>query len=180
MNAHRIRIVLAALPFAATVLVGCHGSSPTDIDSPTLAAAPSQALAPSAKHGGDDGADDNGGGAEPGDDHNQGSGGGHDDATPNPTPTPRPDNRGPGRQDRPRGTVEVEGRVTAVSAGSITIGTKVVLVNSSTTFSRRGDLTSLDRTSAALAANKRVRAEARAIRQADGSLLAQTIKIEVD
>jgi hypothetical protein len=184
MNAHRILIVLAALPLTATTLVGCHGSSPTEMDSPSLAAASSQALDPAAKHGGDDGSDDNGGGGEtePGDDHHQGSGGGTDDGTPSATPTPTPpDHRGPGRHDdRPRGTVEIEGRVSAVGASSLTIGGTIVNVDAATKFSRRGDLTSLQQASAAVAASKRVRAEARAVRQADSSLLAQTIKIEVN
>lgn len=199
MNTHRIRLALASLPFLAAVLVGCHGSSPTDMDSPSLAKSMASVTA---KHGGGDDngggtepGDDNGGGLEPGDDNggatepgddrgrNQGPGGGIDDPAPTPTPTPGPDDHGRhrGRQgDRPRGTVEIEGRVTAVGAASITIGRTLVGIAATTTFSQRGDLTSLARTSAAVAAGKRVRAETRAARQNDGSLLAQTIKVEVD
>jgi len=200
MNTHRIRIALASLPFLAAVLVGCHGSSPTESDSPS-AFTPSKALvSDAAKHGGGDDngggtepGDDNGGGAEPGDDnggatepgddhgHDQGPGGDIDDPAPTPTPTPGPDDHGRhhGRQGA-RGTVEIEGRVTAVDASSLTIAGSVVAVDAKTAFNRKGDLTSLAQAADAVAAHRRVRAEARATRQADGTLLAQTIKVEVD
>jgi hypothetical protein len=53
-------------------------------------------------------------------------------------------------------------------------------VNGQTQWNRRGDLFTLQQVAAAVAAGKPTRAEARGTRQADGSLLAQTIKAEVD
>ena len=85
------------------------------------------------------------------------------------------------REDRPRNGAEFEARVLSVSGNTLNLagGTRV-LVDGSTQWSARGDLFNLGQVSAAVAASRPVRAEGRGTRQADGSFIAQTLKVEVD
>lgn len=84
--------------------------------------------------------------------------------------------------DRPRnGGAEFEARVLSVSGNTLNLagGTRVT-VNGATQWSARGDLFNLSQVAAAVSANRPVRAEGRGTRQADGSFVAQTLKVEVD
>jgi hypothetical protein len=85
------------------------------------------------------------------------------------------------RNDQPRNGAEFEARVLSVSGNTLNLagGTRV-LVNGATQWSARGDLFNLGQVSAAVAANRPVRAEGRGIRQGNGSFVAQTLKVEVD
>lgn len=98
--------------------------------------------------------------------------------------------RGRGRDDRPanpqqprqpRAGQEFEGSVASVSGQSLSLaGGSRVTVNGQTQWSARGDLFTLGQVAGSVAAGKPTRVEGRGVRQADGSLLAQTIKAEVD
>ncbi len=86
------------------------------------------------------------------------------------------------RDDRPRnGGAEFEARVLSVSGNTLNLagGTRVT-VNGATQWNARGDLFNLSQVAAAVSANRPVRAEGRGTRQADGSFVAQTLKVEVD
>ena len=194
MNRHRTLAFLAALPLAAATLVGCSQGSPTE---PTLEAAPALAApAPSSLvaagdesvtaatdesrgrgrgRGGRGGNDDNGNsGRRGGDDRNgnddrggRNGGGGN----------------GGGRNDdgQPRTGLEFEGAVVAVNGQTITIagGTRIV-VTPATQWNARGDLFTLGAVAGSLASGDPTRVEGRGDRQADGTVLARTIKAEVD
>ena len=199
MNTHRTLALFALLPLAASTLVGCSQSSPTE---PSLALDSSFASASDAAtlsgddstsftsgddatsltaeqrgrgrgrggtgRGNDDGndkGDDNGGrrGGRGGrDDRNGGGGGG-------------------GNGGAPRAGQEFEGAVRGVSGQTIALagGTRVV-VSAATQWSVRGDLTSLAAVAGSAASGAPTRVEGRGDRQADGSILARTIKAEVD
>jgi hypothetical protein len=163
----RIFAPLATLALLALTLVstGCsHGSSPTEPVEPALSNLASSTSTSSSmgtkRHGADDPAgDDRGGQAGPGADDPAG-------------------NRHGGQQ-RPARGVEFSGVVSSVDGQTLTLAGGVhVTVNGQTQWNARGDLKSLDRVAAAVAAGKRTRVEGRGARQADGSLLAQTIKAE--
>jgi hypothetical protein len=174
---------LSTLAFGA---MGCsQGQSPTEPAFDTPVPAKSLAVSQDKRHGADDPAgDDNGGrqgrGADDpaGDDRGGRHGRGADD--------PAGDNRGGqrgGGQQRPPRAGQLEGAVSAVDAGAGTLtlaGGQRIAVNGQTQWNRRGDLFSLQQVAAAVVAGKPTRAEARGTRQADGTLLAQTIKAEVD
>ncbi len=185
MTQHRL---LQALTLASltTLLVGADGCSqgqgPTEPASLNATAA-SKSLASSLdkSHGGRNGSDD-----PAGDDHGGTQAPGTDD--------PNGDRHGGrngggnqggqqgGHQRPPRGS-ELEGAVTAVdpAAGLVTLASgKKIAVNAQTAFDRRGDLLTLAKVADAVAAGKHVRAEAHGTLQADGSLLATTIKAEID
>ena len=85
----------------------------------------------------------------------------------------------PQQPQQPRAGQEFEARVLSVNGNTITLagGTRVV-VNAQTTWAARGDLHSLADVAASLAANRQPRVEGRGTRQADGSIVAQTIKGE--
>ncbi|MFY9820127.1 MAG: DUF5666 domain-containing protein, partial [Thermoanaerobaculia bacterium] len=84
-----------------------------------------------------------------------------------------------GGQARPARGTEFSGVVSSVAGQTLTLASGLrVAVNGQTQWNARGDLKSLDQVVAALAAGKRTRVEGRGARQADGSLLAQTIKAE--
>ena len=160
---------LSTLAFGA---VGCSNRSPTEpasFDAPAAKSLSATAGVQDSKRGGadDPAGDDRGGrGADDpaGDDHGRHGRG----------------NQGNQGQRPPRAQ-QLEGTVTAAGAGALTLaGGQRIVVNGQTQWNRRGDLTSLAQVSAALSAGKPTRAEARGTRQADGSLLAQTIKAEVD
>lgn len=83
------------------------------------------------------------------------------------------------RDNRPRNGQEFEGAVASVGAGSVTLaGGLRIVVDGSTQWSGRGDLFSLSQISGSLAAGNAPRVEGRGARQADGSILAATIKAE--
>lgn len=83
------------------------------------------------------------------------------------------DNR-PARNGR-----EFEGSVSSVGSDSVTLaGGLRVVVNGSTQWVGRGDLFSLSEISRSLAAGNNPRVEGRGTRQADGSIVATTIKAE--
>jgi len=86
-----------------------------------------------------------------------------------------------GQDDNQRAGKEFEGAVASVSQGSLSLakGTRIA-VNAQTQWSVRGDLRSLAQVADALAAHRPTRVEGRGTRQADGSILAQTLKAEVD
>jgi hypothetical protein len=160
----------AFAPFATLVLLGLtlgttgcsNGSNPTE---PAFSNLDSSAAAVSStgdkKHGADDPAGDDRGGQ---------AGRGADD--------PAGDRRG-GRQQRPARGAELSGVVSSVDGQTLTLASGLrIVVNGQTQWNARGDLKSLDQVAAAVAAGKRTRVEGRGARQADGTLLAQTIKAE--
>jgi len=162
---HRAFAPLATLVLLGLTLgtTGCsNGSSPTE---PAFSNLDSSAAAVSStgdkKHGADDPAGDDRGGQ---------AGRGADD--------PAGDRRG-GRQQRPARGAELSGVVSSVDGQTLTLASGLrLVVNGQTQWNARGDLKSLDQVAAAVAAGKRTRVEGRGARQADGSLLAQTIKAE--
>ena len=204
MNPHRRLASLAALPLAAALLVGCSQGSPTEpsLEQSALSVAPASSLTSVSDEsrgrgrGGDDDRDDdrrgrrgrddrNGnddrGGRNGGDDRggrNGGGGGGGDDRGGR-----NGGGGGGGRNDdgQPRTGLEFEGAVVAVNGQTITIagGTRIV-VNGATQWSGRGDLFTLDAVAGSLASGDPTRVEGRGERQANGTLLARTIKAEVD
>jgi hypothetical protein len=130
--------------------------------------------------GGNDNRGGRGGNDDRGGDDNRGGRGGNDDRGGN-------DNRG-GRggnddNNNNRQGQEFEARVTAVDvgAGIITLadGTRV-RVNAQTQWIARGDLLSLTELAGSVRAGENPRVEGRGTRQADGTILANTIKAEVD
>jgi hypothetical protein len=151
---------------------GCtKGSSPTepafsDLESSSAAVVASPA-GDTKRHGADDPAGDDRGGRN--------GGRGADD----PAGDDRGGRGGRGGNQRPARGAEFNGVVTSVAGGTLTLagGTRVI-VNGQTQWNSRGDLLSLDRVAAALNAGRRTRVEGRGARQADGTLLAQTIKAE--
>jgi len=179
---HRAFAPLATFALLALSLVatGCsHGSSPTEPAEPAVSNLAISSAASSSlgtkRHGADDPAgDDHGGQAgrgadDPAGDNRGGQGHGADD----------PAGNRRGGQQRPARGAEFSGVVSAVDGQTLTLASGVhVTVNAQTQWNARGDLKSLDRVAAALAAGKRTRVEGRGARQADGSLLAQTIKAE--
>ena len=86
-----------------------------------------------------------------------------------------------GRDDQPRTGREFEGAVTSVGGSSLTLanGTRIV-VNGQTQWSARGDLRTLSQVARSVDAGRPTRAEGRGTRQTDGSIVAQTLKVEVD
>lgn len=203
MNQHRPLLLLASLALATSVLGACANghSSPTEpslsLDSAkSFAAESASADASTASVAGDvtakrHGADDGNGSGSGNDDGTADQGGGNND-----DPAGADDNnnhrqRRRGRQNRggdnpqqpraPRGGAEFEAAVQSVAGSTITLagGTRV-LVNGQTQWNARGDLRTLDALANAVAANRAPRVEGRGTRQADGSILALTIKAEID
>jgi hypothetical protein len=181
MAQRRFLQVLTLLSLSTLVLgaSGCsQGHSPTEPESLNASVGPKSLSASLDKRHGGSG---RGGSDDPaGDDHGT-QGRGADD--------PAGDDHGGrnggngGGQQRPPRAVELQGVVTAVdqAAGTVTLASgKRIVVNGQTQFDRRGDLISLTKLADAVAAGKHPRAEARGTLQADGSLLAKTIKAEID
>lgn len=82
-------------------------------------------------------------------------------------------------QRAPRGGQEFEAAVTAVNGNTLTLANGVrVVVTGTTQWSGRGDLFTLDQVAGSLAAGRNPRVEGRGTRQADGTILANTIKAE--
>jgi hypothetical protein len=76
---------------------------------------------------------------------------------------------------------EFEASVTSVQGANLILanGTRVI-VNGQTQWNNQGDLFNLSQVSRAVAANRPVRAEGRGTRQGNGTILALTLKVEVD
>ena len=202
MNQHRPLLLLASVALATSVLGACSQghSSPTEpslsLDTAKSFAAdsaatdePTGALAGDAiakRHGSDDGNDNGGSGDDDGTaDQGRGdNGNGADDNNNNNQRRNRGRNgRGNGGDNpqQPRNGQEFEATVRSVAGSTITLvtGTRVV-VNGQTQWSARGDLRTLPALANAVAANRAPRVEGRGNRQADGSILALTIKAEID
>lgn len=82
-------------------------------------------------------------------------------------------------QKAPRGGQEFEAVVSSVNGNSLTLTNGVrIVVNGTTQWSGRGDLFTLDQVAGSLSAGRHPRVEGRGTRQADGSVLANTIKAE--
>lgn len=82
-------------------------------------------------------------------------------------------------QRAPRGGQELEGAVTAVNGNTLTLANGIrVVVTGTTQWSSRGDLFTLDQVAGSLAAGRNPRVEGRGTRQADGTIVANTIKAE--
>jgi hypothetical protein len=182
-------LTLLSLSTLIVGAAGCsNGQSPTEpasFDSPV--AAKSLAVSDDKRHGADDPAgDDRGGRAgrggrqgrgndDPAGDDRGGRGGNNGNNGNN------GGNNGGNQQRPPRAGTEREGAVISVDAGALVLaGGQRIVVNGQTQWSSRGDLLSLQQVAAAVNAGKPTRAEARGTLRADGALVAQTIKAEVD
>jgi hypothetical protein len=203
MNQHRPLLLLASLALATSVLGACSqgSSSPTEpslsLDSAKSFAADSAGADASTatvagddvakRHGVDDGNGSGGGGNDDGT-LDQG-GGNNDDPAGDDNDNHRQRRRGrqnpggdnPQQPRAPRGGVEFAATVQSVTRSTITLvdGTRV-LVNGQTQWNARGDLRTVDALASAVAANRAPRVEGRGTRQADGAILALTIKAEID
>ena len=168
-----IRTKLSTLALAAVLTLplataGCsQGSSPTEpaFDDELASTSSLSSAAEESKgrgRGGDDREDDNNNNRRRGRGGRGNNGNGNDD-----------DNR-PARNGR-----EFEGAVASVGSGSVTLaGGLRIVVNGSTQWSGRGDLFSLSEIAGSLADGNDPRVEGRGTRQADGSILAATLKAE--
>lgn len=191
MTTNRFLQALTLLSLS-TLLAGAtacsNGHSPTEpesFDAPV--AAKSLAVADDKRHGADDPAGDDRGGRQghgaddpAGDDRGgrrgRGNGGNNNGGN-------NGNNNGGNQQRLPRAGSEREGTVASVDAGAgiLTLaGGQRIVVNGQTQWIARGDLFSLQQVAAAVNANRPTRAEARGTLRADGALVAQTIKAEVD
>lgn len=177
-------LALASVLVLPLATAGCsQGSSPTEpAFDEELASASSLSMVTeeskgSGRGGGDNNrADDN--------DNNRGRGGNDDDKGDDRGGRGRGRGRGGNdddrpRDNRPRNGQEFEGAVASVGSNSLTLaGGLRIVVNGSTQWSGRGDLFSLSQISGSLADGNDPRVEGRGTRQADGSILATTIKAE--
>lgn len=127
--------------------------------------------------GGRGGNDDRGG------NDNRGGRGGNDDRGGNDNRGGRGGNDDGNNNNNNRQGQEFEARVTSVDVGGgiITLanGTRV-RVNAQTQWIARGDLLSLTELAGSVRAGENPRVEGRGTRQADGTIVANTIKAEVD
>jgi len=199
MNQHRPLLLLASIALTTGVLGACSQghSSPTEpslsFDIAESFAADSAAGddltgdAAAKRHGGDDGNDNGGSGDDDGTaDQGRGDNGNGNGDNNNGRRNRGRNGRGRGGDDpqqprAPRGGQEFEATVQSVAGSTITLvtGTRVV-VNGQTQWSARGDLLTLQALAGAVARNRAPRVEGRGNRQADGSILALTIKAEID
>jgi hypothetical protein len=176
-----IRTKLSTLALASVLILplgtaGCSkGSSPTEpaFDDELASASSLSAVTEESKgrgRGGDDDRnddrnDDNNNRRRGRGGRNGGNGGGNGG---------NDDNNRPARNGR-----EFEGAVSSVGSDSVTLaGGLRIVVNGGTQWSSRGDLLSLSEISRSLAAGNNPRVEGRGNRQADGSIVATTIKAE--
>ena len=182
MARHRFfsRLTLLSLSALALGTVACSGSSPTeprfdDLEQPSLATSSLTAVTEESRgrgRGGDDANENNrrgrGSDDRAGDDRGRRGRGNNN-------------NNGNRPEDRPRAGLEFEAAVTAVNGQTLVLanGTRV-LVNGQTQWSNRGDLFNLRQVAGSVASGDPVRAEGRGTRQADGSIVALTLKVEVD
>jgi hypothetical protein len=172
-------LTLASLTTLIAATSGCsQGQSPTE-PSASASVASKSLVSSEKRHGADDPAGDDRGGTQTGGTQ---TGGADDPIGDRHGGRNQGGNQGGGNQRAPRGA-EREGAVTAVdqAAGTLTLaGGKVIAVNAQTTFDRRGDLVTLPAAANAVTAGQHVRAEGRGTVQANGSLLAKTLKVEID
>jgi hypothetical protein len=201
------KLALASLLILPLGTVGCSkGQSPTepavDLESAVVSAESTASVTEESRgrgRGGDDEAGD-----EAGDDRRGRRGRGSDDAAGD--DRGRRGRRGRGGDDannnngggrrggrnggnndngeqRPRVGQEFEARVVSVDVGggSLTLaGGTTVIVNGQTQWSARGDLLSLTEIAGSVRSGDPTRVEGRGTRQGDGSILALTLKAEVD
>ena len=170
MNRHRALVLLTSLSLS-TLALGAAGCS--NVHSPTEPAFDDEPVASKSLSSAADkrrGGDDSAGGSRRGrgnDNRRQGD-----------------NRRGRGNDDRqrpPQAGAEFAGAVTSADGGTIVLaGGLRVTVDGQTQWSARGDLFSLAEVAGSVAAGDPTRVEGRGVRQNDGSLLAQTIKAEVD
>ncbi|HEX6902992.1 MAG TPA: hypothetical protein VF789_24965 [Thermoanaerobaculia bacterium] len=185
MNRKLSLLTLSAL--LALGAAGCSkGSSPTepafDLEDSAVAASSVSDSSDKRRGGDDNGTDDNGGASNsgrrgrgqddpPGDDRGRRGRGGRGGNNNRPDDNPRPARAGQ----------EFEAAVTAVNGQMLVLANGArVTVNGQTQWSNRGDLLNLSQVSGAVSANRPVRAEGRGTRQSDGTILATTLKVEVD
>jgi hypothetical protein len=195
-------LTLLSLSTLIVGAAGCsNGSSPTEPASfDTPVAAKSLAVSDDKRHGADDPAgDDRGGRAgrggrqgrgndDPAGDDRGGRGRGRGRGNDDPAGDDRGGrggnnggNNGGNQQRPPRTGTEREGAVASVDAGALVLaGGQRIVVNGQTQWDSRGDLFSLQQVAAAVNTGKPTRAEARGTLRADGALVAQTVKAEVD
>jgi hypothetical protein len=185
MNTHR-SLKLIALTSILTLPLGTvacsNGSSPTEpafSDDQLVSASTSGLSSATAESKGSDdqGVDDRGGNDN--DDNNGDNRGGKSGKGKG-----GKGRKGGGRDDNnnnQRAGREFEGAVASVGQSSITLanGTRIV-VNGQTQWIARGDLHSLTEIADSVASGDPTRVEGRGARQADGSILARTLKAEVD
>jgi len=167
-------LTLLSLSTLVVGAAGCsNGSSPTEpasFDTPVAASSSSLAVSGDKRHGADDPAGDDRGGRGRG----RGGNGGNNNGGNN-------GNNGGNQQRPPRTGTEREGTVASVDAGALILaGGQRIVVNGQTQWDSRGDLFSLQQVAAAVNTGKPTRAEARGTLRADGALVAQTVKAEVD
>ncbi|HKH49132.1 MAG TPA: DUF5666 domain-containing protein [Thermoanaerobaculia bacterium] len=181
MNTHR-SLKLIALTSILTLPLGTvacsNGSSPTEpafSDDQVVAASTSglSSVTAESKGSDDQGADDRGGNGN--DDKNGDNRGGKSGKG------GKKGGKNGGRDDNQKAGKEFEGAVASVGQSSLTLanGTRIV-VNGQTQWIARGDLHSLTEIADSLASGDPTRVEGRGARQADGSILARTLKAEVD
>lgn len=170
-----IRTKLSTLALA-TVLVlplatACSkGSSPTEpaFDDEMLSASSSSSVVTEESKGSGRGGNDDNRADDNNNNRRRGRGGRGD----------RDDDNRPGN-NQPRNGQEFEGAVASVGSNSVTLTSGLrVVVNGGTQWVARGDLFSLSQVANSLSARRNPRVEGRGTRQADGSILANTIKAE--
>ncbi len=159
-------LTLLSLSTLIVGTAGCsNGSSPTEPASFDAPVAAKSLAADDKRHGADDPAGDDRGGRR-----GRGGRGGNNNG-----------NNGGNQQRPPRTGTEREGAVASVGAGALVLaGGQQIVVNGQTQWDSRGDLFSLQQVAAAVNTGKSTRAEARGTLRADGALVAQTVKAEVD
>jgi hypothetical protein len=178
MTARRLLLPLLSVTALSLLTAGCHGRTPTEPgfdDEPAAVAASSSAVADTEgdsslkRHGADDPAGDDRGGR----------GRGTDDGTA--TAPGRGRGRSPRQPQAPVAAGQFAGAVRAAAGSSLTLASGVrVTVDGRTQWNARGDLRSVAQIASAVAARRPTRVEGRGARQADGSILAASIKAEVD
>lgn len=185
----KIQQTLSILSLAVLTAAGsgCNGSTPTEpvFDEAQVVEESSTATAASSvtgdlagkRRGADDPpGDDRGGRGRGSDDGGQASRGrgrgGRGGGNPTPTnPTQQP----------PRQGQQFESAVTRVSGNTLTLANGArVTVNAQTQWNARGDLRSVGQVANAVRAGRPTRVEGRGTRQANGVIVASTIKAEVD
>lgn len=171
MTRHRLPFILTLVSLTTLGLgaAGCsNGQSPTEpaFTEDSLASSVAEDTKRRGRGADDPAGDDRGGrrGGRGGNDANDDNGG-----------------RRGGRQQPPRAGVEFEGTVASISGGTLVLanGTRVV-VTGQTQWIARGDLSSLGQLSNALSAGQAPRVEGRGNRDANGAIVAQSIKAEID
>jgi Domain of unknown function (DUF5666) len=179
------KLALASLLILPLGTVGCSkGQSPTepavDFESAQVSTG-STASVTEESRGRRGGSDDDQAGDDRGQRGRRGRGG--DDANNDDRGGRRGRRNDDNGEQRPRAGQEFEARVTSVDVGGGTLtlaGGTTVRVNGQTQWSGRGDLLSLSEVAGSVRSGDPTRVEGRGTRQGNGSILALTIKAEVD